>query len=106
MKKLFAALAALAICGSAITLGACTDKREKYIGIEGTVIEKDFKPAYSYTTMIWTGKFAVPMIHNVPDSWYLTVEYEIGEESEECRYKVSETEYYMYSIGDTYVYEG
>lgn len=105
MKKILTAFVALIICFSAFTLTACADN-EKYIGIEGTVTDKEFEEEHTTTTFIWTGKSGFPVFNRHPDAWYLTVEYDMDGKSEEARYKVTEEIYNTYEIGDTYIYNG
>lgn len=106
MKKLLTAFAALMICFSAFTLTACANCNEKYIGIEGTVIDKEFIPAHKKSQFIWCGKFGYTTYRHYPDAWYLTVEYDMDGNIEETRYEVTETVYNEYEIGDTYIYNG
>lgn len=93
------------LCLSAFTFTACVD-REKYIGIEGSITDKEHREAHTTTTFIWTGKSGFPVITRHPEAWYLTVKYYMDGETEEIEYKVTEEIYNTYEIGDTYIYNG
>lgn len=91
----------LILCLMALT--GC-DNREEYIGIEGTVVEKEFEPEHYITTYVYTGKVLIPIINRIPDTWTLTVEYETDGETEKIRYEVTEALFNEYGIGDKYIY--
>lgn len=105
MKKTITLFLILILCLSAFIFTGCNDK-EKYVGIEGVVIDKEYKEAYTTTTFIWTGKFGIPVINRHPESWYLIVEYLIEAEPVEYKYRVTEEEYNAYKIGDIFIYYG
>jgi len=94
-KKIFAVLAAVFSFG--IILTGCVGSIES-----GTVIDKDYKPAYTSTTYIRIGNVTVPHIinHNAKYEIKLSGEKD-GEPVTDWIY-VSEETYKSYNIGDYY----
>lgn len=82
---------------------------------EGEVYEKEFKPAESkpvtMTTMVWTGKVAVPIIHtyirHYPDRYIVRISVYDHDSHEIIRdeYYVSKECYDSINIGDWFVYD-
>ena len=103
MKKAFAIALALILCLSIFIFTACNDK---YIGIEGTIIDKEYKEPHTTTYFIKSGNIMIPMKMHHPAEWYLRVEYNIDGKKKTTSYSVTEEEYNSYKIGDMYIYNG
>lgn len=101
MKKIIKIFLVAILCLSMFLLVACANN-EKYIGIEGRVVDKEYEE--SFTTLIFTGQMYMLITH--PAQWILTVEYKTENGIEKTEYEVSETIFNLYEIGDLYIYMG
>lgn len=68
--------------------------------LEGNVVDKSYKPAYTYTTFIKIGKVMTPQTHHRSESWYLTVY--SNEHGEDKSISVPEEDYSKTEIGEFY----
>ena len=103
MRKVFAIALALILCLSIFIFTACNDK---YIGIEGTITDKEHTTAYTTIQVVYTGKTFISYPVHHPEEWRLVVEYDIDGKKKTTSYSVTEEEYNTYKIGDMYIYNG
>ena len=97
--EIFLILFTVLIIALIIIAVGCMIKEEVDFGIkEGIVIDKDYNRGY--TTMVYTGKVAVPQYH--PASWRIKIQKEVNGENKELWTEVDETTYHNLNIGDFY----
>lgn len=53
-------------------ISGCNDN-EDYKIYEGYVVDKIYDEGYTYTTYMQSGKVRVPIIHHVPDKYYVVI---------------------------------
>lgn len=104
MKKVLKIFTVLVLSFFVFTFTAC--RNERYIGIEGTIVAKEYVPEHKTISFIPTGKSLIPITNHHPDAWYITVEYDINGKKEKAEFEITEEEYKTYDIGDIYIYNG
>ena len=80
------------------TLSGCST----YGALEGEVINKEYKKAYCYSTIISTGKIMKPVLHYVPEQYKIEISKKENEEIKTKWIGVSQEKYEKIEIGDWY----
>lgn len=78
-----------------VTLSSCKDKEEDLTIYEGMVVDKIFEEGYTYTTMVPSGKVMTPIMHHVPDRYYIV----IYKDEQIAKHRVTKSFYETFDIG-------
>ena len=73
----------------------CSSSNKDYKIYEGYVVDKIYDEGYTYTTYIQSGKVRVPIIHHVPDKYYVV----IYKEEKITKHSVSKEFYDNFTVG-------
>ena len=79
---------------SCFSLVACNEKEDLTI-YEGYIVDKIYDQGYTYTTYIKSGSVMVPIIHTIPDKWYIV----IYKDEQIAKHQVTEEFYNTFTIG-------
>jgi len=77
-----------------LSLAGCAEEKD-YTIYEGYIVDKIFNEGYYYTTFITSGNTRVPVIHHVPDKWYVV----IYKDEQIAKHRVSQKFYDTFTIG-------
>lgn len=95
MKKISLLLMSLILL---ISLTACG-----YGELEGEIIDKSYKKAYSSAVVVKTGDVFVPIVQNHPESWKIRIEKTEDYKIKTTWVNVTEEYYNNVEIGDYYI---
>jgi hypothetical protein len=73
---------------------------------QGTIVDKQFKPAYAFIQTMYVNKVFISRPIRVPDSWYITIEGFYKNKRQERRIRVSEELFLSVSLGETFDLRG
>ena len=74
---------------------SCDDSKKDYTIYEGYIVDKIYEPSRTYTTMIYNGKVFIPMVHHVPEKYYIV----IYKNETISKHKVSKEFYTNFEVG-------
>lgn len=77
------------------TLVSCNDTEKDYKIYEGYIVDKIYEPSRTYTTIVYNGKVAVPIIHHIPEKYYIV----IYKNETISKHKVSKEFYTNFEVG-------
>lgn len=73
-----------------------------YETVEGEVINKKYEEAYSYTTVVFTGKAMMPVSHYMSEQYKIEILKQKNEEIKTRWVSISQEEYEKIEIGNWY----
>lgn len=77
MKKVLGILGITALVGLCVYIMCQIDNvRYEEEHVKAVIIEKEYEPSRTYTTMMMAGKSVVPMVHTVPAEYDVIVKFE------------------------------
>lgn len=98
MKKIKLVILIIVIISSLFILTGCSS----YGDIKGTVIKKEHKEAYHYTSFVKSGKVLVPISHNIPEQYKIEISKVENDETKTKWVNITKEKYETIQIGDWY----
>lgn len=78
------------------TMISCGESEPKdYKIYEGYIVDKIYEPSRTYTTVVYTGKVPVTIIHHVPEKYYVV----IYKNEKISKHKVTKEFYTNFEVG-------
>ena len=74
---------------------SCDDTEKDYKIYEGYVVDKIYEPSRTFITIVSTGKTAVPIVHYIPEKYYII----IYKNETISKHKVSKEFYSNFEVG-------
>lgn len=78
-----------------MTLISCKNEEEDLTIYEGMVADKIFDSGYTYVTYVQSGKTRIPIMHHVPDRYYIV----IYKDEKISKHRVTKSFYDTFDIG-------